>query len=133
MKGTIFNSAALLATAVLNVVPLAAPATAQQRVRQVIVFGNDRCPQGSGDEIVVCARRPESDRYRLPENARGPADVSPERRSWAARQRSLQNVGRTGTDSCSPVGPGGQTGCLQRMIDANEGDEAANAPYNTPQ
>ena len=133
MKATLPYAAAALATAVLNIVPIAAPAAAQQRIRQVVIFGNDRCPQGQGNEIVVCARRPEADRYRLPESARGPSDTSPERRSWAARARTLERVGNVGTDSCTPVGPGGQTGCLQRMIDASRGDGSANAPNNQPQ
>ena len=133
MKTTLPDAAAVLATAVLNVVPLAAPAAAQQRIRQVVIFGNDRCPEGRGDEIVVCARRPENDLYRLPESARGPSDTSPERRSWAARARTLERVGDTGIASCSTVGPGGQSGCLQQMIDASRGDESANAPNNQPQ
>ena len=133
MKFKLPYAAAALATAVLNVVPLAAPAAAQQRIRQVVIFGNDRCPEGRGDEIVVCARRPEGDRYRLPESARGPSDTSPERRSWAVRARNIRDVGNTGINSCSTVGPGGQSGCLQEMIDASRGVDEAFAPNGQPQ
>ena len=133
MKAALSLRAAALATAVLNVVPIAAPAEAQQRIRQVVIYGNDRCPEGRGDEIVVCARRPENERYRLPESARGPSDTSPERRSWATRARNIRDVGNTGINSCSTVGPGGQTGCLQEMIDAAEGVDEAFAPNGQPQ
>ena len=132
MKGTIIYAAGVLATAAVGFIPAAAPA--QQRIRQLVIYGNDRCPTNSaGEEIVVCSRRPENERYRIPPNVRQDGDNSPERQSWSGRARSIQNVGNVGIDSCSPVGPGGQTGCLQRMIDANRGDEAANAPNGQPQ
>ncbi|MFM6854378.1 MAG: hypothetical protein ACKOUM_09900, partial [Sphingopyxis sp.] len=37
--------------------------------------------------------------------------------SWTARVQSIERVGRTGTDSCSPTGLGGFTGCVNSMID----------------
>jgi hypothetical protein len=132
MKGSILYAGGLIATALLGFIPTAAPA--QQRIRQLIIYGNDRCPtNSSGEEIVVCSRRPENERYRIPPNVREDGDNSPERQSWANRARSLQNVGNVGTDSCTTVGAGGQTGCLKRMIDASQGDEAANAPNGQPQ
>jgi hypothetical protein len=84
------------------------------RVNQLIVYGNDPCPQSTQAEITVCARRPESDRYRIPAPLRG--TDRPENSSWAARARELEYVGRTGTESCSTVGPGGSTGCLVQII-----------------
>ena len=96
----------------------AAPAAAQEDVRiaEVIVYGDDPCPRSAESEVVVCARKPESERYRIPEQYResGPRQT---RESWAARAKSFEYVGRTGTMSCSAVGPGGHTGCLQNMID----------------
>ena len=83
------------------------------RVNQLIVYGTDPCPV-SADEITVCARRPEADRYRIPEPLRdrdGPAS-----NSWTNRALELQYVGRTGIQSCSTVGPGGATGCLSQLI-----------------
>ncbi|MDP8912384.1 MAG: hypothetical protein M3N39_02260 [Pseudomonadota bacterium] len=118
---------ALLAAAALALFQ-AAPASAQSgsqaaaaapagpddvRVNQLIVYGTDPCPV-SADEITVCARRPEADRYRIPEPLRdreGPASDS-----WANRALELQYVGRTGIQSCSTVGPGGATGCLAQLI-----------------
>lgn len=91
-----------------------APASADDvRVNQLIVYGTDACPV-SADEITVCARRPEADRYRIPEPLRdrdGPAS-----NAWANRALELQYVGRTGIQSCSTVGPGGATGCLSQLI-----------------
>jgi hypothetical protein len=113
---------------------MSAPTAAQQRtaaarpaekIRQVVVYGRDPCPRGSGDEIVICARRPNSDRYRIPGAMR---NRTPARggTSWAARARSFEYVGRTGVQSCSTVGPGGHTGCWEQMMrTAREEREAA--------
>jgi hypothetical protein len=101
-----------------GVTGLAAVATAQTdaspRVNKIIVYGNDPCPRGAGDEIIVCARRPDNERYRIPEEFRG--EGQPESESWAARAHSLETVGDTGIQSCSTVGPGGFTGCWEEMM-----------------
>jgi hypothetical protein len=108
----------ILAAAVA-VTGLAAVATSAQtgneRVNQVIVYGNDPCPRGSGGEIVVCARRPDNERYRIPENLREGERVK-DGESWAARARSLEYVGASGIQSCSTTGPGGFTGCWAEMM-----------------
>jgi hypothetical protein len=92
------------------------PVTAEEdlKVNQLIVYGDDPCPASTRDEITVCARRPENDRYRIPAPLRG--TDRPENNSWAVRASELQYVGRTGIQSCSPVGPGGFTGCLSQFI-----------------
>jgi|SRR6185295_1945703 len=95
---------------------LPAPAVAQSATTsEIIVYGNDPCPRSTDDQVVVCARRPESERYRLPENYR-PSGTRQEKQAWANKARSLQNVGATGANSCSAVGPGGFTGCLIQDI-----------------
>ena len=52
----------LLAAVFLSIVlpvPFAGPAFAQQADRVLVIFGNDKCPtNASGEEIVVCSRRP---------------------------------------------------------------------------
>ncbi len=99
---------------------LSAPATAQSasdvRIAEVIVYGNDPCPRSTESDVVVCARKPEAERYRIPERYResGPLQT---RESWANKAKSFEYVGRTGIMSCSAVGPAGHTGCLQNMID----------------
>lgn len=86
------------------------------RINQVTVYGDDPCPAATGDEIVVCGRLDEGERYRIPEALRGnPND--PARESWTARVRSIERIGRFGTDSCSPVGLGGFTGCVNQLVE----------------
>jgi len=41
--------------------------TSEEKVNQLIVFGNDPCPASSGNEITVCARKGEEERFRIPE------------------------------------------------------------------
>jgi hypothetical protein len=94
---------------------LPAPANAQSANSEVVVFGTDPCPRASDDQIVVCRRLPETMRYRLPENYR-PSGTRQQKEAWANKARSIQNVGATGTGSCSAVGPGGFTGCLTEQI-----------------
>ncbi len=114
----------LLAAAAL--LALAAPVQAQQttagppaeKVKQVIVYGKDPCPISEGDEIVVCARQDEKERYRIPENLRGEEPGSTRNEAWTNRVRSVEYVGASGTNSCSPVGGGGFTGCFAQMAAA---------------
>ncbi|HET7577358.1 MAG TPA: hypothetical protein VFK19_12460 [Sphingomicrobium sp.] len=106
------------AAAVGGFVALPAPAAAQApqgNIAEIIVYGTDPCPRSTDDQVVVCARRPEAERYRLAPKLR-PSGTRQEMQSWAVRSRSLETVGATGTDSCSPVGPGGFTGCMIQSI-----------------
>ena len=110
----------LTATAALaggSLLPPGAAAVAQpaDSISEVIVYGTDPCPRSSNNEVVVCARKPEAERYRIPEKLRsgGPRQS---REAWANKARALETVGSTGTFSCSPVGPSGYTGCLTQVI-----------------
>lgn len=95
----------------------AAPDAGSEKVKQVIVYGDDPCPTSAGSEITVCARLAESERYRIPKELRtDPND--PKVQSWMNRAQSIEYVGREGTDSCSPTGIGGFTGCFQKMARA---------------
>jgi hypothetical protein len=97
-----------------------APAAAQDsgdRVNALIVYGDDPCPPSTGNEITVCARKNESERFRIPEPLRG-NPTSPRNQAWTNRVQAYEMVGATGTNSCSPVGPGGSTGCLSQLIRA---------------
>jgi hypothetical protein len=92
------------------------PALAQNtRISEIIVYGTDPCPRSTDDEVVVCARKPESERFRIPERYRqtGPRQT---RESWANKALAFETYGRTGINSCSPVGPAGFTGCTQQLI-----------------
>lgn len=89
--------------------------TVGQKISEIIVFGNDPCPRSTDDEVVVCSRVPESYRYRMPEAYR-PGGTYQQRQAWANKAKVLERVGRSGIQSCSPVGPAGYTGCLDQMI-----------------
>jgi len=113
--------AALAAASATALTLLPAPAGAQEeKVRRLVVYGKDPCPRAeNGEDIVVCARRPETERYRIPKELRdsAPGD-DPESTSWAARAEALEYVGRSGIQSCSTVGPGGVSGCWNEMVRA---------------
>ena len=87
-----------------------------QRTEHVVVYGNDACPKPADEEeIVVCARRPENERYRIPRSLRNQeptGDVS-----WKSRTEELEEASRhTMPGSCSVVGTYGQSGCFQQMM-----------------
>ncbi|RSU56768.1 hypothetical protein [Sphingobium yanoikuyae] len=110
--------------------PTAATSTGSEKVNLVIVYGDDACPQSQGDGIVVCARKGEEERYRIPEPLRGDPN-KPSNQAWGERVKSMEYVGRDGTESCSPVGGGGATGCfakLSRLAKA-ERQQADNASW----
>lgn len=131
----LFLSLSASAVAALAIAAQVSPAQAQSsqgRIAEVIVYGDDPCPRSTDSEVVVCARKPEAERYRIAEAYRstGPRQT---RESWAMRAKSFEYVGRTGIMSCSAVGPGGSTGCLQNMIDrakaeSGEADDKAVPP-----
>ena len=118
--------AALAAASAAALLPT--PAAAQdERVRRLIVYGADPCPRSTDpDEVIICARRPDTERYRIPRELRdSAADPDPESTSWAVRAESLEYVGRTGIESCSTVGPGGVSGCWNELVRAWRKDRAA--------
>ncbi len=116
---------ALLVTSEAAIFPVAAQAQSGT-IAEIIVYGNDPCPRATDDDIVVCTRRPEAERYRLAPNLR-PSGTRQERSSWANRAQDLKDVGATGIGSCSAVGPGGSSGCLIQDINRamRENEEAA--------
>jgi hypothetical protein len=107
---------ALPLTALVGVPAVALAQDAGERVNQLIVYGDDPCPPSSGSEITVCARKGEAERYRIPEVLRGSPD-SPRNEPWTDRVQAYETVGSAGIASCSPVGPGGASGCMARLID----------------
>ncbi len=108
----------VLALAVLGLgAPLlapTAPAIAQRNTNEqvLVVFGDDACPRDT-----ICVRRSEGERYRIPQELRT-VEPSGASTSWAARARNLEYAGAAGTNSCTPVGAGGWTGCYQQMLRA---------------
>jgi hypothetical protein len=99
---------------------LAMPALAQDtyRTRTVLVYGDDPCPKSENpDEIIVCARRPEEERYRIPKELREQekaATIAKEDNVPATRAALVTRSGAGNVPgSCTPSGPGGFNGCNQ--------------------
>lgn len=106
----------------LLLVPLLpAPAMAQaepppERIINLLVYGDDPCPQGKGDEIVVCARKPESERYRIPKKLREKPAVAGGP-GWGSQVATMEQVQRQNLpNSCSVIGSNGFTGCTAQML-----------------
>jgi hypothetical protein len=107
---------------ILAALAAATPAFAQDdrpsppaRESQIEVFGQDPCPQSTDEEIVVCHRAPEEERYRIP----APLRHSRERteQAWGARAETMNEVSsQVLPNSCSVVGSYGQSGCQQAFI-----------------
>jgi hypothetical protein len=107
----------LFAAAVLT---SAAPGLAQEppaRTTTAIVYGEEACPKGEEGEIVVCARRPERERYRIPKELRGKGEPLSET-AWGSRNELLEEEARVNLPgSCSVVGSYGQSGCQRQFVD----------------
>lgn len=90
--------------------PQASPGTANG-----LVTRRD-CSRGSeGDEIVVCGRRNDDARYRVPPSVNGFDPDGPMESVSRERNRMLEG-GEAGTGSCSTVGAGGWTGCFALAV-----------------
>jgi hypothetical protein len=113
-------AAPVAAAALMASIGASGPSHAQtqpagDRINEIIVFGSDPCPRSTDDEVVVCKRVGEEERYRIPERLREGGSLQ-QRQAWAQKVRSIERVGRSGIQSCSPVGPAGYTGCMEQMI-----------------
>lgn len=86
-----------------------------ERIINLLVYGDDPCPQSQGDDIVVCARKPEAERYRIPKKLREKPAVSGGP-GWGSQVATMEQVQRNSTPmGCSAIG-GTNTGCYaQRM------------------
>jgi hypothetical protein len=104
--------------------------------RSVIVYGNDPCPASDNGEIVVCARQPEGERYRIPKEFRGKkAARSPMGNAWGNKVRETDQASRAsaGTpNTCSAVGAGGQSGCFLQMQQAAAAERQARRNGDDP-
>ncbi|MET0270457.1 MAG: hypothetical protein ABW173_08520 [Sphingomonas sp.] len=88
-----------------------APVVAQANTFPTItVFGADACPRDT-----ICVRAAENERYRIPKELRGESGLALAER-WGDRARSIEYTGANGTQSCSPVGAGGASGCFKQIV-----------------
>lgn len=93
---------------------------AGRRTIDVVVYGEDACPTSDDGTIIVCARRPEQERFRIPQALRKKEaeerDV-PTEQGWGSRAMAADSAGRAFLpNSCSPIGTNGATGCTQAML-----------------
>ena len=90
-----------------------------KRISFLVTFGADKCPEAVGDEIVVCATQPESERYRVPESLRKTEGTPVRGGSWTSAVESLDGYARAVLpNSCSVNGSTGFTGCTQQALQA---------------
>lgn len=105
---------------------------APHKVIALVVYGDDPCPMGEGDEIIVCARKPEAERYRIPKTLRDKPKPS-DGPGWAGQVANMEAAGRAvQPNSCSVNGSYGFTGCtaemLRRWFAEKRMDESLSAP-----
>jgi len=127
----------LVTGALLTVLPAQAKdanATADdpERWSILVTFGDDICPESTDGEIVVCARQPEEERYRIPKDIREKEkeEEAQYASSWTAQFQNHEDEARLGRpNSCSVVGTNGFTGCqaaalrqwfAERNLDSSE-------------
>lgn len=110
-------------SAVLAISPCSAqndttPASSEmpERISFLVAFGEEKCREPVGDEIVVCANMPENERYRIPVALRKKERVITDR-SWSSAVEALDSFASDlRPNSCSVNGSNGFTGCTQKML-----------------
>jgi len=106
----------ILGAAALGLAALApVPASAQVQDRVVIVYGDDPCPSSNGQAIVVCARKPETERYRIPKALRE-EETAPMDTAWMNKLEDVEYIGKSGPQSCTAEGAGGWSGCMKKIL-----------------
>ncbi|RSU60575.1 hypothetical protein DAH55_08710 [Sphingomonas koreensis] len=96
-----------------------------QRVRSVLLYGDDQCPKASSEEeVVICSKVGESP-YRIPKSLRK-SEPTPASTSWKRRAELVDEVNRQVLPgSCSPIGSYGHTGCTIQMLQNWRAERAA--------
>lgn len=95
----------------------AQPEPPPDRIFNLVVYGDDPCPPAVGEEIVVCARKPEAERYRIPKPLRDKPEPSGGP-GWGSQVAAMEDIQRqTLPNSCSTIGTYGFTGCTAAMLE----------------
>ena len=124
--------------AALAAAPALIPAAQAQNAASngvLLIYGDDKCPTNTdGEEIVVCRRLDEAERFRIPKTLREQAGRPQANESWAVRSQGALDAGKFGTGSCSAVGVGGATGCFVQQATAarKEAQARKKAEENLP-
>nr|WP_174522574.1 hypothetical protein [Novosphingobium lentum] len=90
-------------------------ASAEEKVNQLIIYGNDPCPASADGGITVCARKAEAERFRIPAPLRDDPNKAANM-AWTERVKTYETAGAFGINSCSPIGANGATGCMAKLI-----------------
>lgn len=88
-----------------------------ERINVLVTYGEDKCPEAEPDVIVVCATRPESERYRIPKELREVKQEEVGEQSWTSVVASHEEAARSGRpNSCSVNGSFGFSGCQAAIM-----------------
>lgn len=93
-----------------------------ERINQLVIYGDEACPPSTDQEIVVCIRY--EDPYRIPKDLRSDPN-DPKKEAWFVRAKAYEYVAASGIGSCSATGFAGFTGCGIRDINAAALEKAA--------
>lgn len=110
-----------LALFLLSGMTTASASEPDERIEALVVYGKDACPVSDDGSIIVCARKPESERYRIPkelrEKAKADRMLTVGGQGWANNVQSLEVAGQVLLpNSCSSIGSNGFTGCSLSML-----------------
>lgn len=97
-----------------------------KRVRSVTLTRNEKCPESSTTEVVICTTI--EDPYRIPKALRESGPIPGPRQAWTNRVAADEQTGRVAAglpDTCSPVGSGGATGCSRAALQAWSAEQRA--------
>ncbi len=106
--------------------------TPPQRIRSVTLSGDQKCPQSTAGEVVVCSTLDQP--YRIPKSLRDDKPIAAQNQSWVNRAASIDQIGRVAgglPDTCSAVGTGGQSGCFMQRNQAYAAERRASASETT--
>ena len=135
MRRLIVLAALAVAAPALGQTQLKPPASTDgtsPREKLVIVYGSEACPKSPDpNEIIVCSRRPEEERYRIPPSVRNDIGKPGDRSRKGLVAEAAGGAGGS-IGSCTPIGPGGGTGCNQQMQDRYRAEKRA-AQGKSPQ
>ena len=114
MKAALILIATATLTSMTAIIPLT-PASAQRGGMIMDIFGDQKCPESNGEEIVVCRRLPAYEQFRIPKDLRDSAKDAPSP-NWTTRALNLEYVGRNGSSTCTPTASGSETGCWSKLM-----------------
>lgn len=106
--------------------------TPPQRIRSVTLTGDQKCPQSTAGEVVVCSTLDQP--YRIPKALRDDKPIAAQNQSWVNRAASMDQIGRVAgglPDTCSAVGTGGQSGCFLARNQAYAAERRASSSETT--